>query len=142
MHQAVIVSGMLVSGLALFGSVVWIQTDRSAWTSVPENEVVPVRATISSLRDEPARVVPEPSRVTIELEPVEIVGRKTAPPRAAPKPPELVAAPCSDWQEIGPERVIDGAALGMRRVRQLCSRPIQTDERTESEPAALAAAQY
>jgi hypothetical protein len=142
MHQAVIVSAMLVSGLALFGSVAWIQTDRAAWTSVPETEVIPVRATISSLREAPPVVLEDPNHATVELPPVEIVGRRPAAMPAAPQV-ELVSEPCSAWEEIGPSRVIDGIPVGARHVRQLCPRLLEIVEQPEPEAAgALAAAQY
>jgi hypothetical protein len=138
-----IVSAMLVSGMALFGSAIWIQADRAAWTSVPEEEVSPIQASISSLREAPPVVREDPVHVTVELPPVEIVGRRPAPMRDAAPPPEVVAEPCSAWEEIGPERVIDGAPMGSRRVRQLCPRLLQPSEQSEAEPAgALAAAAY
>ena len=134
MHQAFIVGPMLASGLALFGSAARIQADRYAFIDM-EAKPTPVRVSVSSLKDEPLviRRAPAPEPVTVQLPPIEVVGHipraasKTAPPVVG----EVVAEPCSTWQDIGPAHVVDGNALGSpRRVRELCNRLVP-----ESEPA-------
>jgi hypothetical protein len=125
MHPAFIVSPMLVSGIALFGSAVWIQSDRNALIDAPHDDQ-PIRTTISALEDRDPVTVREddPEPVVVELDPIEIVGRRRVAPKVTPPPvvAEAVAEPCSSWAEIGPERVIDGTPLGARRVRELCTR--------------------
>jgi len=132
MHQAFIVGPMLVSGLALFGSAARIQADRGAFIDRQMIEPAPVRMSVSSLRDEPlvVRPAPEPEVTTVQLPPIEIVGRiSRAAPEAAPVETEVTAQPCSDWQDIGPAHVVEGTALGMpRRVRELCNRPVPPGE--------------
>jgi hypothetical protein len=143
MHQAFIVGPMLASGLALFGSAARIQADRGAWVSAPE-EPTPVRLSVSSLKDEPLviRPAPEPEPITVQLPPIEVVGRiPRALPKAEPPPDvgEVVAEPCSGWQDIGPAHVVNGNALGSpRRVRELCNRLVPPSEPTpEPSPAPL-----
>jgi hypothetical protein len=128
MHPAFIVSPMLISGIALFGSAVWIQSDRNALIEPPQNEEAPIRATISALRDQPVTVREvDPEPVVVELDPIEIVGRRRVAPKVTPPPviEEVAAEPCSSWAEIGPERVSNGTPLGTRRVRELCTRAPQ-----------------
>ena len=132
MHPAFIVSPMLVSGIALFGSAVWIQADRNALIDAPQDDGAPIRATISALQDRDHVTVREEDLepAVVELKPIEIVGRRRVAPNVTPPPvvAEVVAEPCSSWAEIGPERVIDGTALGARRVRELCTRVPQAVE--------------
>lgn len=134
MHQAFIVGPMLASGLALFGSAARIQADRTAWISMQPEEPASARLSVSSLKDEPLviRPAPEPEPNTVQLPPIEVIGHI---PRAATKveaPPmvgEVVAEPCSGWQDIGPAHVVDGNALGSpRRVRELCNRLVPPSE--------------
>jgi hypothetical protein len=125
MHPAFIVSPMLVSGIALFGSAVWIQADRNALIDAPQDDAVPIRTTISALEDRDRVTVREDFEpIAVELDPIEIIGRRRVSPKVTPPPvvAEAVTEPCSSWAEIGPERVIDGTALGARRVRELCTR--------------------
>jgi hypothetical protein len=132
MHPAFIVSPMLISGIALFGSAVWIQSDRNALIDSPQNDGAPIRATISALQDrDPVTVREEELEpAVVELDPIEIVGRRRVAPKVTPAsvPAEVVAEPCSSWTEIGPERVTDGTPLGTRRVRELCTRAPQAVE--------------
>ena len=137
MHTAFIVSPMLVSGIALFGSAVWIQADRNALINAPGDEPTPIRASISALGPAEATVVREELEpVTIELEAIEVIGRRRVAKPATPAPAvgQLVAEPCSAWDEIGPERVIDGKPVGSRRVRELCPRllPVEGVPNSES----------
>jgi hypothetical protein len=134
MHQAFIVGPMLASGLALFGSAARIQADRSAWINRQFEEPAPVRMSVSSLKDEPLviRPAPAPETTMVQLPPIEVIGHI---PRALPKaeaPPvvaEVVAEPCSGWQDIGPAHVVNGNALGSpRRVRELCNRLVPPSE--------------
>lgn len=129
MHQALIFGSMLTTGLALFGTAAWIQADRSAFTSpAPEFSVPIVHTTVSALK--PEVIEAAPAEPAVELPAVKITGRRSAAQVAAtstkavaPLEPPLATAPCSPWQEIGPERVNDGTAIGVRRVRQLCATP-------------------
>lgn len=133
MHQAFIVGPMLASGLALFGSVARIQADRTAWLRQPQEEA-PTRVSVSSLKDEPLviRRAPAPEPITVQLPPIEVVGHiRRSAPKSAPPPVagEVVAQPCSSWQDIGPAHVVDGNALGSpRRVRELCNRLVPASE--------------
>lgn len=134
MHQAFLVGPMLVSGLALFGSAARIQADRSAFIDRQAMEPAPVRMSVSSLRDEPLviRPAPQPEVITVQLPPIQIVGRISRPaPKPVPAPvvTEVVAEPCSEWHDVGPAHVVEGTALGMpRRVRELCNRPVPPGE--------------
>ena len=76
MHPAFIVSPMLVSGIALFGSAVWIQADRNALIDAPHDDATPIRASISALEDGDRVTVREEELepVVVELDPIEIVG--------------------------------------------------------------------
>jgi hypothetical protein len=137
MHQAFIVSPMLVSGIALFGAAASIQSNPSAWTEEPKDEETPIRASISALGDENrdrSSVSEEASPVTMELEPIEVIGRLPKASRTtAPRAPALVVTePCSDWRELGPQRVIDGVPVGARRVQNLCSRVLTTSSDSQT----------
>jgi hypothetical protein len=142
MHQAFIVGPMLASGLALFGSAARIQADRSAWINVQREEPASVQMSVSSLKDEPLviRPAPAPEPTTVQLPPIEVIGhiRRAAPKvEAPPVVGEVVAEPCSSWQDIGPAHVVDGNALGSpRRVRELCNRLVPPSEETfETSPS-------
>jgi hypothetical protein len=124
MHQAWIFGSMLATGFALFGTAAWIEADRTAFTA-PEAEPSIVTHVASSITEESKPHYQEDT--PIMLEPVEIVARR---PRPAARPvrlePELATEPCSQWQELGPERVNDGNPIGVRRVRSLCLGPLVT----------------
>lgn len=124
MHQAFIVCPMFVSGIALFGSAAWIQANRAALTDIRAEDGAPLRATVSAL-EAPAAVEVEErwEPIVVELAPIEIVGRSRVASRVSTLPPaQAVAEPCSEWSEIGPERVLDGSGFGARHVRELCAR--------------------
>ncbi len=127
MYQALIFGSTLAAGLALFGMAAWIQADRSAFTSRTAQTSEPVvRTHIASLK--PESTEPTPTYTVVDLAPIEITAKPRATPRkvhSAPTAvePALATTPCSPWQEIGPQHVDDGAAIGVRRVRTLCPSP-------------------
>jgi hypothetical protein len=124
MHQALIFSSMLATGVALFGTAAYVQADRNAFTDPFGEEALPgVRTTVSSLKPEEAPRVEAASQPEIlQLPPIEIIGRRQIVAASTPKVSEpLAVEPCSPWEEIGPERVKDGNAIGLRRVRTLCA---------------------
>lgn len=142
MHQAFIVGPMLASGLALFGSAARIQADREAWINMQQEEPTSVRMSVSSLKDEPLviRPAPAPEPITVQLPPIEVVGhvrRAVAKVEPPPVVGEVIAEPCSSWQDIGPAHVVDGNALGSpRRVRELCNRLVPPSEPAPESPVA------
>ena len=124
MHQSWIFGSMLAAGFALFATAARIEADRFAFTNPTVMPEPPLRATVSSLKVEPAAV--EQDDFVVELPQVEIIGKRArAQARVAqPSEPQLATEPCSRWEEIGPQRVDDGMAIGTHRVRSLCLGPL------------------
>ncbi|MFZ5890710.1 MAG: hypothetical protein ACOY0T_06630 [Myxococcota bacterium] len=127
MHPSWIFGSMLTTGFALFGTAAWIEADRTAFTARPELTGSSLVTNVSSLKSEEVTTPKLPEDATVVLPPVEVTGKR---PRALPRPArvqvELATEPCSQWQELGPTRVDDGNAIGVRRVRSLCLGPITT----------------
>lgn len=125
MHQALIFGSMLATGFTLFGTAAWIEADRSAFTA-RAIEPAPVVTHVSSLVADETKPRTQDD-TPLMLPPVEIVAKR---PRAAVRParvePELATEPCSQWEALGPQRVNDGNAIGVRRVRSLCLGPLVT----------------
>jgi len=124
MHQSWIFGSMLAAGFALFATAARIEADRFAFTEPSVMPEPPLRATVSSLKVEPT--VAEADDYVVELPQVEIIGRRVRPqPRTAQHTePQLATEPCSRWEDIGPQRVDDGMAIGAHRVRSLCLGPL------------------
>lgn len=131
--QALVFSSMMTAGVALFATSAWIQSDRAAFTSSGSTEAAPLVTHVSALKSEevkPPAIVEEAAPMMM-LPPVEIVARRARVQqlRAAPQAsePAIATQPCSDWQDVGPQRVDEGTAIGTRRVRSLCFGPALTE---------------
>lgn len=131
MDQRWIGGAMLTAGIALFGVVAWIQSDRFAFTSARQGAASEslrtvvassTAATVEIAEPEPPAGL-TPAEPVIDL-PVQIIrARKPGPATRAAAPsaaPPHEPIPCSPWEEIGPMYVDDGVASGVRRVRKLC----------------------
>lgn len=129
LHQALVFGSMLTAGVALFTTAAFIQADRAAFTSATPSEPAPLVQHVAALRSEPLEPLVQEVAPMMMLPPIEIVGRKRSQRRIVPPAasvPAIVAEPCSDWQDLGPQRVEAGNGIGLRRVRSLCLGPAAT----------------
>ena len=129
MHQALIFGSMLTTGFALFSTAAWIEADRSALTASVASEPAAIVTRVSSLVSEESRIKPQED-ATVMLPPVEIVAKRPRAPMRTVRAEsqQLATEPCSQWEELGPQRVNDGNPIGVRRVRSLCLGPLVTLE--------------
>ncbi|HET9929210.1 MAG TPA: hypothetical protein VFQ35_00920 [Polyangiaceae bacterium] len=131
LHQALVFGSMLTAGFALFATAAWIEADRAAFTSSGSNEITPLVTHVSALKSEEVKPPVEEEAPMMMLPPVEIVGRRGLAKRrgvpVAVNEPAIATLPCSDWQEVGPQRVDEGTGIGTRRVRSLCLGPAVTE---------------
>lgn len=133
LHQVLIFGSMMTAGVALFATSAWIQADRAAFTSSASKETAPLVTHVSALKSEEVKApaVVEEAAPMMMLPPVEIVARRSRIQqlRAAARAPEpaIATQPCSEWQDVGPQRVDEGTGIGTRRVRSLCLGPALTE---------------
>lgn len=129
LYQALGFGSMMTAGVVLFAVSASIEADRAAFTSVPVSEPAPLVTRVSAAKSEPVEPQVEEAAPMMMLPPIEIVAPKRSQRAAVPNvtsEPAMVAQPCSDWQELGPQRVEEGNGIGLRRVRSLCFGPAVT----------------
>jgi hypothetical protein len=116
MFAKVVALSLIPAGAAALGVVSYIQHKPRAFTS--DTHVVAMV--------QPERVLAPPSVAVeplVEDEPVVLAPLVVAKPSAVkPRAPQAVKAkiPCSGWRALGYERVDNGAAKGVAKVRELC----------------------
>ena len=127
MSKRAIFLASTAAGLALFGSIGFMQSNSSAFTSTP-------RVDLDSYLYSEVRApsVPQGPAARPPTEPADLVfpalNIVAKPPRTRPigesvspvVPAHVPSIPCSPWREIGPRNVTDGKPIGSLQVRDLC----------------------
>jgi hypothetical protein len=122
--QGIIAGSSMLGGLALIALVFSIQHDPLAWTSaadralsIPAPTTSPKRSPLSQPLE--SNSSPGPSGI-VELPPVRITASSKSAGRPEKKQESKAWQPCSEWRELGPAYVHEGAPQGTRHVRNLC----------------------
>jgi hypothetical protein len=125
------VFGSLGAGIALLATALYVQTQPLAFThdGIGDDALHDTAAHAATATQGTPSAAPADARerrdndgvrasTVMELPPVVVKADAPLPATRAKAVREL--EPCSEWREIGPARVVDGVALDVRRVRDLC----------------------